>query len=226
MSPDSPSHKAVEIHITSESGPLDDFNPFVVTRQKWVPELLYLLNEHPLSSSQISSALKISRTETSKLLGDLTRIQAVKQQSGIYSVAFPIFSRDDIFLLKRASEPIAREISAGITDHKKEIDSLAQDFSSFDQVGSSKLLFAAVGCFALDWLCLKILQEDGVLIKSKRHPGNRDYLLIAREQVNPSESTRLYGKMYWGSSSDDAAGLVFATFGDQNGIRYAFPDVM
>jgi hypothetical protein len=226
MSPDLQSIKKLDIHVCGESGPFNNFNPFFVTRQQWASELLCLLNERPLSSSQISSALKISGKETIKLLDDLTRIQAVKERSGIYSVTFPAFSKNDLHILKHAIGPIAREISASISDHKKEADSLVKDFSSFEQVGRGKLLFAALGCFVLDWLCLKILEEEGVLTKSKQQPGNRRYLLIGREQVEPSEYTRLYGKMYWGSSSDETDGWVFASFGDHNGVRYAFPDIV
>jgi hypothetical protein len=32
--------------------------------------------------------------------------------------------------------------------------------------------------------------------------------------------------MYWGSSSDEIDDLVFTSFGDHNGIRYTFPDIM
>ncbi|HML03648.1 MAG TPA: hypothetical protein VK487_09810 [Candidatus Bathyarchaeia archaeon] len=67
----------------------------------------------------------------------MTKIEAIKEQSGIYSVAFPIFSGDDILLLKRATDPVAQEVSASIAAHKKELDSAAQHFSSFDQVGSA-----------------------------------------------------------------------------------------
>ena len=218
--------KTLEIHICGGSGPLDEFNPFLVTRQKWASELLFLLNEHPLSLSQISSALKSGRTETARLLEDLTRIQAVKEQSGIYSVAFSISTRDDIFILKNATRPIAQKLSASIAFHKKEMDLSAKNLSSFDQVGKDKLLFAALGCFVLDWLGLKLLQEEGVLVERKQQPGNRNYLLFAREQVKPSEVGRLYGKMYWGSRSDDLGDWVFTSFGDHNGIRYAFPDIV
>jgi biotin operon repressor len=67
MFSDSPSPKTLATYICGDSGPLDDFNPFFVTRQKLVPELLYALNEHPLSLRQISSVLKINRTEASKI---------------------------------------------------------------------------------------------------------------------------------------------------------------
>jgi len=224
--PDFQSAKTLDIHVCGESGPFDNFNPFFVARQSWASELLCLINECPLSSGQISSALEIGRKETIKLLDELTRIQAGKERSGIYSVTFPAFSKNDLLILKHAIGPIAREISVSITGHKREVDSLVKDFSSSCQVGRGKLLFAALGCFVLDWLCLKILQEEGVLTKSKQQPGNRCYLLIGRERVEPSEYTRLYGKMYWGSSSDETDGWVFASFGDHNGVRYAFPDIV
>lgn len=226
MSPDSQFTKRLVTYICGDGGPLDDFNPFLVTRKKWAPELLYALNKHPLSLGQVSSALRTNKTKASKLLEDLTKIQAVKEESGIYSVTFSIFTREDLLILRRATRPIAREVSDSIIDHKSDIDSSVENLSSFGQVERGKLLFAALGCFVLDWLGLKILEDEGMLVKSKPQPGNRNYLLFAREQVNPSEAEQLYGKMYWGSNNDEIDNQVFTSFGDHTGIRYAFPDIM
>ena len=226
MSPDLPSTKTLITYICGDSGPLDDFNPFFVMRQRLVPELLYALNRHPLSLGEISSAMKIDRTEASKLLLDLTRIKAVNEESGVYSVTFSIFTSDDLLVLKHATSPIAVALSNSIVDRKSEINSWIENLSSFEQVERGKLLFAALGCFVLDWLGLKILQEEGILVRSKLRPGNRSYLLFAREQVDSSEFTKLYGKMYWGSNSDKIGDYVFTSFGDHTGLRYAFPDIV
>jgi hypothetical protein len=218
--------KTLSTYVCGSSGPLDGFNPFLVIKQKWAPELLCALNEHPLSLGEISSALKMDRKEASKLLVDLTRIRAVREESGIYSVTFSIFTREDLSILKRATRPIAREISRSISDHRGEIDSLVENFSSFGQVEKDKLLFATLGCFVLDWLGLKTLEDEGVLVKSKPQPGNRNYLLFAREQVKPNDAEKLYGKMYWGSNTDETDQWVFTSFGDFTGVRYAFPDII
>jgi len=218
--------RTLQTYVCGSSGPLDDFNPFLVMKQKWAPELLCALNERPLTLGEISSALEIDKKEASKLLGDLTRIKAVKEQSGIYSVTFSIFTRKDLSILKRATRPIASEISNSISDHKREIDSFVKNLSSSEQVGRGKLLFATLGCFVLDWLGLKTLEDEGVLIKSKPQPGNRNYVLFAREQLKPSDAEKLYGKMYWGSNTDEIDRWVFTSFGDFTGVRYAFPDVV
>jgi hypothetical protein len=213
-------------YICGDSGPLDDFNPFSVVTQKRAPEVLSLLNEHPMSLNRISSLLKLNKAQASHLLKDLIRIRTVKEESGIYGVTFAIFTRKDLFILQRATHPMASLMTDSIASRANEIMSLARNLSSAEQVGRDKLLFAALGCFVLDWLGLKILEEEGILIKSKPQPGNRNYVLFARERIDPKTSMKLYDRMYWGSHSDTIDDLVFTSFGDHSGIRYAFPDII
>jgi hypothetical protein len=212
-------------YICGDSGPLDGFNPFFVVTQKWASEVLSLLNKNPLSLSRICSLLKLNKAQASHLLEDLIRIQAVKEESGVYGVTFAIFTRKDLFTLQHATLPIANKITDGIVSHTNEITSLTTNLSSAEQVGRDKLLFAAIGCFVLDWLELKILEKEEMLIKCKPQPGNRNYVLFARERIDPKISMKLYDKMYWGSHSDTIDELVFTSFGDL-GIRYAFPDII
>jgi len=212
-------------YICGDSGPLDGFNPFFVVTQKWASEVLSLLNKNPLSLSRICSLLKLNKAQASHLLEHLIRIQAVKEESGVYGVTFVIFTRKGLFTLQHATLPIANEITDGIVSHANEIMSLTTNLSSAEQVGRDKLLFAALGCFVLDWLELKILEEEGMLIKCKPQPGNRNYVLFARERIDSKISMKLYDKMYWGSHSDTIDDLVFTSFGDL-GIRYAFPDIV
>lgn len=226
MSAASQSTKALMTYVCGDSGPFDNLNPSFVMMQRWTHEILCLLNEHPLSLGRISSLLKLKQAEVSQQLKDLIRIEAVKKESGVYHVTFAIFTRKDLFVLKRATSPISSEISDGIVAHTSEITSLAKNLSSAEQVERDKLLFAALGCFVLDWLGLEILEEEGVLVRSKPQPGNRRYLLFARERLDPKTSMRLYDKMYWGSHNDRICDFVFTSFGDHTGIRYAFPDIV
>jgi hypothetical protein len=179
-----------------------------------------------MSPEQTCSALKISLKKTRRLLDDWTRINAVREESGVYHVNFPIFMKEDLTILTRATELVARELADQISNHAERIHSLAEDFSAARQVQTEKLLFAALGCFVLDWLGLKTLEEDGFLVKNKPQPDNRNYLLKAREEVDRKTALRLYDKMYWGSHSDTSDGYTFTSFGDHHGVRYAFPDAL
>lgn len=226
MAMDSQPLKRVVTYICGNGGPLDEFNPSFVTRQKWTPELLYVLNEHPMYVGQICSTLKIGQKEAVKLLEDLIRINAIKEESGVYYVNFAVFTKEDLMILTEATEPIALELANYIYSYADKVTSLARNFSAAQQVGVEKLLFAAIGCFTLDWLGLKTLEEEGFLITSKPQPGNRNYLLFAREEMDRDVAMKLYDKMYWGSHSDTLGKYVFTSFGDHCGARYAFPDIL
>ena len=225
MTASSQSLKRLMVYICGDSGPFDELNPSFVARQKLGSELLYMLNKRPMTTKQVCSALKISQKEALKLLDGWTRINAIREESGVYHVNFAIFMKEDLMTLARASEPIASELADRICNHAKRITSLAKNFSAAQRVQTQKLLFAAVGCFILDWLGLKALEEDGLLVKNKLQPGNRNYLLFAREEIDRKTAVELYDKMYWGSHSDMSNGYTFTSFGDY-GARYAFPDVL
>jgi hypothetical protein len=215
------------MYVCGDSGPFDEFNPSFVARQKLGLELLYVLNKHPMNMNKVCSTLKISRKQAMKLLNSWARINAIREESSdVYRVNFAIFTKEDLMILARVSEPIARELAGRIGNHAKRITSLAKDFSAAKQVQIEKLLFAALGCFILDWLGLKTLEGEKLLVRNKPQPGNRNYLLFAREEVNRKTALRLYDKMYWGSHSDTSDAYTFTSFGDHHGMRYAFPDVL
>lgn len=217
--------KRLMMYVCGDSGPFDEFNPSFVARQKLGLELLYVLNKHPMNMNKVCSTLKISRKRAMKLLNSWARINAIREESGVYHVNFAIFTKEDLRILAQTSEPIARELADRIGTHAKRIISLAKNFSAAKQVLMEKLLFAALGCFILDWLGLKTLEEERLLVKNKPQPGNRSYLLFARE-VDRKTALQLYDKMYWGSHSDVSDGYTFTSFGDHLGMRYAFPDVL
>jgi hypothetical protein len=214
------------MYVCGDSGPFDELNPSFVARQKLGLELLYILNKYPMNTKEVCSTLKISRKQAMKLLDGWTGINAIREESGVYHVNFAIFTKEDLMILARASEAIASELADRIGNHAERITSLAKNFSAAKQVQTEKLLFAALGCFILDWLGLKTLEEERLLVKNKPQPGNRNYLLFAREEVDRKTALRLYDKMYWGSHSDKSDGYTFTSFGDHHGMRYAFPDVL
>jgi len=226
MAASSWSLKRLMMYVCGDSGPFDEFNPSFVARQKLGLELLYILNKHPMNTKKVCSALKIGPKQAMKLLDSWAGINAIREEYGVYHVNFAIFTKEDLMILAQASEPIASELADRIGNHAKRITSLAKNFSAAKQVQTEKLLFAALGCFILDLLGLKTLEEERLLAKNKPQPGNRNYLLFAREEVDRKTALRLYDKMYWGSHSDVLDGYTFTSFGDHHGMRYAFPDVL
>jgi hypothetical protein len=218
--------KRLMMYVCGDSGPFDGYNPSFVGRQKFGLELLYILNKHPMSTNKVCSALKISQKQAMKLLNSWAEIKAIREESGVYHVNFAIFTKEDLVILAQTSEPIASELADRIDTHARRIISLAKNFSAAKQVQTEKLLFAALGCFILDWLGLKTLEEERLLVKNKPQPGNRNYLLFAREEVDRKTALQLYDKMYWGSHSDVSDRYTFTSFGDHHGMRYAFPDVL
>jgi hypothetical protein len=213
------------VYICGDSGPFDELNPSFVTRRKWASELLYILNKRPGNVKQICSRLKISQKEALTLLEELAKIKAIREESGVYHVNFAIFTKDDLMTLAQATEPIANELVDRICSDVDRITFLARKLSAIQQVKIKKLLFAVIGCFVLDWLGLKILEEEELLVKSKPQPGNRNYLLFAREEIEQETAVKLYDKMYWGSHSDVSGKYTFTSFGDY-GVRYALPDIL
>ena len=218
--------KRLMMYVCGDSGSFDEFNPSFVARQKFGLELLYLLNKHPMNINEVCSRLKINQEHAMKLLNSWARINAIREESGVYHVNFAIFTKEDLMVLAQASELIANKLAERIGDYATKIISLAKNFSAARQVQTEKLLFAALGCFILDWLGLKTLEEEKLLVKNKPQPGNRSYLLFAREEVDLKTALKLYDKMYWGSHSDMSEWYIFTSFGDHHGIRYAFPDVL
>ncbi|MBO3832593.1 MAG: winged helix-turn-helix transcriptional regulator [Candidatus Brockarchaeota archaeon] len=89
----------ISTHICGDAGPWDEYNPFKATRQEHAPEILFLLNLGPLSVDELSSRLGIGVETVSRLLQDLSRINAVGEKDGKWSVLFPIFTKQDIRLV-------------------------------------------------------------------------------------------------------------------------------
>ncbi|MGB9831640.1 MAG: hypothetical protein ACPLSP_06180 [Fervidicoccus fontis] len=211
-------------YICGDGGPYDEFNPFKVTRQNYVPEILFLLNQEPLSENELSSKLAIDIKLVNKLLSDLFRINAVVKRSGRWHISFPVFNKKDIHLIAERTKKHALELADEIMKKESEIKRNLAQLSCAKQVEMNKIMFAVIGCFILDWKGLEVLNEkDLTLCSRKQQPGGRRYVLLGREE---GIDNSLYDKMYWGSHSDRFGKIVFTSFGDHTGYRYAFPDLV
>lgn len=211
------------VYICGDAGPYDEYNPFKVARQEHAPELLYLLNREPLTVEELSGRLGVSAEEVGRLLEGLSRVGAVSEEGGRWRASFPIFTREDLRLLSERARKPAAELARRVMEVREEVEELLSRLSCAGQVEVGKLALAVVGCYALDWRALELLNERGLsLCGRKLQPGGRRYVLLGREE---GAEEGLLDRMYWGSHSETFGRFTFTSFGDHTGFRYAFPDV-
>jgi DNA-binding transcriptional regulator GbsR (MarR family) len=213
----------VSTYICGDAGPGDEYNPFKVTQQEHVPEILFLLNLEPLTVDELSKRLGVSVETVSKLLQDLFRINAVFERDEKWQVSFPIFTKQDIRLVSEKTRKPALRLAEEIMRMGSRLKEHLARLSCAKQVENDKIMLAIVGCFILDWKALEVLNEkDLTLCGRKQQPGGRKYVLLGREE---GAGEGLYDRMYWGSHSNKFGRIIFTSFGDHTGCRYAFPDL-
>jgi hypothetical protein len=213
----------ISTYICGSAGPNDQFNPFKVTRQDYGPEILFLLNSEPLGLRDLSTRLNMDAELAERLLGDLARIGAVEERNGKWSVSFAIFNKQDIRLIAKKTKRYALDLADEIAKKRREIEEILARLSCARQVEMGKLAFAVVGCFMLDWKGLETLNQKGLtLCGKKKQPGDRNYVLLGREE---GAMEGLLERVYWGSHSSNFGSITFTSFGDHAGCRFAFPDL-
>jgi len=213
----------ISTYICGSAGPNDQFNPFRATRQDHAPEILFLLNSEPLGLRELSTRLNIDIELAEKVLGDMARIGAVEERNGKWSVSFAIFNRQDIRLMAERTRRPALDLADKIVEKRREIEEILARLSCAGQVEMGKLAFAVVGCFILDWRGLEVLNQKGLtLCGKKRQPGDRNYVLLGREE---GAEQGLLERVYWGSHKSNFGSITFTSFGDHAGCRYALPDL-
>jgi len=213
----------VSTYICGNGGPGDEFNPSKVTRQEHAPELLFLLNSEPRVIVELSKELGIGADHINRILGDLSRINAVVERGGKWDTAFAVFSKRDVELISERARVPALRLAKDVMSNGPEVECHLSKIACAGQVEMKKLLFAVIGCFILDWKGLEILNDkDLTLCGRKPQPGDRHYVLLGKEE---GAGDGMYERMYWGSHSDDIGDIRFTSFGDHTGCRYAFPDL-
>jgi hypothetical protein len=212
--------KKVNTWICGDAGPLDDYNPFKITRREIAPEILYILNREPLSILQIGRALTKGEASVEKTINSLLKINAVRRENGKYWVNFSIFSEEDQKIVFDIGEKYGKQLAYELLKGKKEFSNLANKIQCAKYVRKDKIIFALIGCFALDWYCLDELEKNNFLRQHKEQPGSRDYILQGGESSG-IDIPRLYCE----SHNMDAGEYIFTSFGDQ-GPRSSLPDIL
>ena len=216
--------RTVRISITGESGPLDEYNPFLVLDNKFISRMLYVLNRKPMDVYQLQRNLKIKKETILTKIDDLLRVNAIREENGRYFVNFPIFTVEDLMMIAERTAIIGRKLANEIMKVSDKLSEISSSFTCIDNVEKEKVLFAIIGCFALDWLGLKLLEEEGFLVYRKAQPGNRSYVLFGEETARNYRKN--LNKVYCGSHTIESENIYFTSFGDHTGVRYAFPDIL
>jgi len=213
--------KKVNTWICGNAGPLDKYNPFKVTQKGIAPEILHILNKGPLTISQISRVITKDKTSIEKIMNSLLKINAVRREDGKYWVNFAIFTKDDQKITFPIGKQYGKQLACKLLEDKTELSNLANTIQCCNYIGKDKIIFALVGCFALDWYCLEELERNSFLRIHKEQPGKRNYILQGTEPSGINVS-----RLYWGSHSMDAGRYIFTSFGDHVGPRSTLPDIL
>lgn len=218
--------RRLSLHICGSVGS-PEHDPLLIVGEERAVDLVYALNERPMSVEELCSVLGIDRERVVGLLNAWARVNAVRvQPDGRYRVNFAIFTRSDIYALDGISDRVAAQLVERIGSIYGDIVSMAGRLSSARQVAIDKLLFAVIGSYSLDLSCLGALEERGLIVRTKDQPGGGRYLLFAREELGEEEKTRIYDMMFWGTHHERLNRYSFISFGDSTGYRYAFPDIL
>ena len=213
--------KKVNTWIAGNAGSLDDYNPYKITREGIAPEILYILNKEPLTISQISRLITKDKASVEGITNSLLKINAVRRKDKKYWVNFVIFSKEDQRIIFNIGERHGKQLAYKLLEDKTELSNLANGIQCANYIGKDKIIFALVGCFALDWYCLEELERNNFLIRHKEQPGKRDYVLLGAEFSDINVS-----RLYWGSHNMNAGKYTFTSFGDHAGPRSSLPDIL
>ncbi len=213
--------KKVNTWICGDAGPLDDYNPFKITREGIAPEILYILNREPLTVFQISRAIKKDKISVEKTINSLLKINAVRMEDGKYWVNFSIFSEEDQNIVFNIGKEYGKQLAYKLLEDKKELSNPVNKIQCAKYIRKEKIIFALIGCFALDWYCLDKLEKNNFLKQNKKQPGNRYYIL----QGGGSSGINIPG-LYCGGHNMDVGEYIFTSFGDHAGPRSSLPDIL
>jgi hypothetical protein len=177
-----------------------------------VQQLLLEMAESPRSVEHIENALN----EIDITLSDLINLQLIRQDGDRYNLAFVLFTREDMDLIRTVSEEMGKLLAEGILARRIEIESIIKsDIPS--GADWRETAYFVIGCVSLDWDGLNISRSKGFLTQPK--PGE-----YKPEAVQPGGGGSKRA-LYWGSHNNHSE-IAITSFGDHySSIRQALPDI-
>jgi hypothetical protein len=167
----------------------------------------------PRDSGYIANHL----TGSSVTLHDLEEAALIAPSGSRYRVAFNLFTRDDISLVRRVSETYAQSLASAYVARRETIDSLLRgyDLASVDR---KAIAYFVVGCMSLDWDGLGLTLEKNYRSESA---GKPPFGAWAEERGGLPLK-----QIYWGSHNRYYADVGLTSFGDHFTLpRNGFPDL-
>jgi hypothetical protein len=177
-----------------------------------VQEALLAFSEGPQEAGVFAAALQGSGLTHS----DLERLQLVRRYGDRYALDFWLSTREDLDRIRAVAEVEGRGLAAAVLGRRSEIEAILE---RIPQPGAdpATLAFFLVGCVSLDWDGLNLTVEKGY----RTEPETGRYLPRAWEPGGGGSRRGLY----WGSHNMHRE-TALTTFGDHDGVRYGFPDLL
>lgn len=191
-----------------------------------VRSLIYKAESGPLPGERVAAVLKT----TSVTVEDLVRLRLLKAARDSFSLGFAYFTAADQRLVAAvAGEVVPSLVQAYLRRCPQFADVLAQ--LRMDSVSTSRVAFALIGGFSLNWDGLRITKARGYRVPITVSGPGFHYSFWASEEV-PELDHRGY---YWGSSTfptdqydlSPNADYSFSSFRDPfSDPRMNFPDLL
>lgn len=208
----------LQVGITGQNSleGLDD--PVRVLKLPEVSALFQEIADRPRTSGYIQHALSDSQVDLERLV----RLGLLAFRDGAYVINFSYLTTEDHATLVRVLEPYSESLAQSYRDQWKDFLVLLGRYDAAS-VNPETVAFVVLGAMSLDWDGLDMTAETGLRIPAERLPGNREFVVWARE-LAPGVSLR---EMYWGSHNETVGHVRFTTFGDHHVFpRLALPDLV
>lgn len=170
-----------------------------------------------LHTLAISPGLATRKRRT--ILNDLLRVGAVRAWNGKAYLNFPLFLEKDQAVITRQAKRYGGELAAAIERKKTYFHELCRSLT-YGAV-PQKNLFILAGCACLDWRCLELFRERGLLAYGTNGLGENRYSLWGKERTHGALKA-----LYWGSHNMDCGDHILTSFGDHAALpRKCLPDM-
>ena len=176
-----------------------------------VQKLLLEIADSPRSAGYIEDALN----EIDITISDLSDLQLIRQDGDRFKLAFVLFTREDMDLIRTVAEEMGKFLAEGILARRTEIENIIK---SDVPAGSDwhESAFFLIGCVSLDWDGLRISRNKGFLTQPKKG----EYIPQAIQPGGGGSNRALY----WGSHNYHSQ-IAITSFGDHASVRQALPDI-
>ncbi|NPA99763.1 MAG: winged helix-turn-helix transcriptional regulator [Crenarchaeota archaeon] len=213
--------KLIEFAMCGREG--EKCRPYKLTAPLERQRILLLINSEPANAEHIAERLGISVNDVMKHIEELLRCGLVIEEDGKFRPGFAIFTVKDQEVLLPLIYELTNDVINIIKQWLPEVHKALKNLTIVRRgLQFRELEYITVGALTLDYEGLEVLSEEGLIMKSRKMPGDGEYIFVGFERgpLNPREIPiwghgSIFGK-YW-----------FNTHGNipPTGIRLAFPDL-